>query len=149
MTTTTQLSQTLGLTRLRLSATLPSPLIYPNPPRKKGHAQSPALIYGQKAVTLKALSCRRTSITSEYGTASLKNNWTHQKQYINPVIQAARKLWEVYKPNKVVDQDQDHLTKHERWKKKAYGQKYAAGGDDFDNFIKECLSTPFATPVLI
>ena len=35
----------------------------------------------------------------------LRNNWTHQKQYINPAIQAARKLWEAYKPSNVVDQD--------------------------------------------
>ena len=70
----------------------------------------------------------------------LTSQWTHQSDYIDPAINAARKLWSNYKTaSSTGPKPQEELSAHQRWKRRVYLQDEAKEGDEFEHFIKVCI----------
>jgi hypothetical protein len=51
----------------------------------------------------------------------LTSQWAHQSTYIDPAINAARKLWSNYKTaSSTGPNPQEELSAHQRWKRRVY-----------------------------
>ena len=76
----------------------------------------------------------------------LTTQWAHQSNYINPAINAARKLWTDYKTaSSIGPKPQEELSALQRWKRRVYLQDEAEEGDEFERFIKvRTLQIPFS-----
>ena len=67
----------------------------------------------------------------------LTSQWAHQPNYIDPAINAARKLWSNYRKASLTEpKPQEELSAHQRWKRRVYLQDKAEEGDEFERFIK-------------